>query len=144
VKNGAVTINPTYRIRLYIRNTKADRQAAMPEPNDERIRLLDAVAHGFFLAMKSKDFGKARGYIASSISKFVTDEQLGQLFQLFRFNENFDIFSKGIQMGLDGSPFYVLQYKYASDTGTPPKEMLKVVFDSSNKIKAVFPLKRDQ
>lgn len=144
VKNGAVTINPTYHTRLFIRNIKASRQPALPELNDERVRILDSVAHGFFLAMKSKDFGKARGYIASSISKFVTDEQLGQLFQSFRFDENFDIFFKGIQMGLDGSSFYVLQYKYTSDTGTPPKEMLKVVFDSSDEIKAVFPLKRNQ
>jgi hypothetical protein len=48
----------------------------------------------------------------------------------------------GMQIFMDGSTGTMLQYKYESDKGTPPSEMVKVIFDRAGKILGIQPMKR--
>ncbi|HXB93681.1 MAG TPA: hypothetical protein VNU70_00940 [Puia sp.] len=140
-KNGLITINPTFRIRLYVRNTGRSQPAHTQELSEERAHTLDTISRGFFLAMKSKDWELARSYLSSLVSQKVTDTQLEQLSQAVRFDEKMELFFKGVQYGLDGSTFYLLQYKYSGDTNMPPKVMVKLIFDDTGKIAGVRPMK---
>lgn len=142
-KRGMVTANPTYRIRLYVRNTKTTNTEAQMHLSDDKVKSLDSTSQAFFSAMKSKNFEQAKGYLSTLISKNVTNAQLEQLSQAVRFGENLELFFKGVQTGLDGSSFYILQYKYTSETNNPPKEMIKMVFDDSNKIAGIQPMRRN-
>jgi hypothetical protein len=142
-KRGMVTTNPTYRIRLYVRNTKTINTDAQMQLSDEKVKALDSSSQAFFSAMKSKSFEQAKGYLSTLISKNVTNAQLEQLSQAVRFGENLELFFNGVQTGLDGSVFYILQYKYSSETNNPPKEMIKMVLDDGNKIAGIQPLKRN-
>lgn len=60
-------------------------------------------------------------------------------------NINFDKETKlvysGIQMGLDGSMFTLLQYKYSEDNSNPPIETIKLTFDDKNKVVGIQPIK---
>jgi hypothetical protein len=141
-KRGAVTTNPTYRIRLYVRNTKTTTEAQM-QLSDEKVLTLDSTSQAFFSAMKSKNFEQAKTYLSTLISNNITDAQLEQLSQAVRFAEILELFFKGVQTGLDGSAFYILQYKYSSETNNPPKEMIKMVFDNSNRIVGIQPMRRN-
>jgi hypothetical protein len=142
-KKGAVTTNPTYRIRLYIRNTKTTNTEAQMQLSEEKVKTLDSTSQAFFSAMKSKNFEQSKSYLSMLISKNVTNAQLEQLSQAVRFGDNLELFFKGVQNGLGGSAFYILQYKYSSETNNPPKEMIKMVFDDSNKIAGIQPMRRN-
>jgi biopolymer transport protein ExbD len=50
----------------------------------------------------------------------------------------------GAQMGLDGSNYLMLQYKYKSDDNNPPKELIKATFDEKNKITGIQPVQRQE
>jgi hypothetical protein len=141
-KKGMVTTNPTYRIRLYVRNTKTTNEEAQMQLSDEKVKTLDSTSQAFFSAMKSQNFEQVKGYLSTLISQNVTNAQLEQLSQVVRFGENLELFYKGVQMGLDGSAFYILQYKYNSEKNNPPKEMIKMFFDDSNKIAGIQPMRR--
>ena len=140
-KHGAVTTPRTFRISLYVRNTDSSRVAHKPELSEERAHALDTTSQGFFLAMKSKDWELARGYLSPLVSQRVTNAQLEQLSQAVRFGDKMELFFKGVQLGLDGATFYLLEYKYSGDTDMPPKVMLKVILDDSGKIAGVQPMK---
>jgi hypothetical protein len=142
-QNGPVTTTPTYRIRLYLKNTKRALSTSLPSLTEEKIHALDLVAQEFFSAMKDKNMEKAKGCLSSLIVQKVTDTQFEQLSQAVRVKEGLEIFFTGVLNGLDGSTsFYVLQYKYANDANNPPREMVKVLFDDSDKIVSVQPSKR--
>jgi hypothetical protein len=44
-------------------------------------------------------------------------------------------------MGLDGSMFTLLQYKYSDDNSNPPNEIIKLTFDEKNKVAGIQPIK---
>lgn len=141
LKNGAVTINPTFRIRLYVVNTGKSEHVREPEFNRERMVRLDTTSRRFFLAMKGKLWEEARGYLSSLVSQTVTSAQLEQLSKVVRFDEKMELLFSGPQRGLGGQSFYLLAYKYSSDTATPPEMLLKIFFDDSEKIAGIRPMK---
>ncbi|WP_314518806.1 hypothetical protein [Xanthocytophaga agilis] len=58
------------------------------------------------------------------------------------FTKTFEVYFSGVQIGLDGTSFTMLQYKDTLDSNNPPKLLIKVVFDSKGKIAGIQPLKR--
>ncbi len=59
-----------------------------------------------------------------------------------KLDERLAVYFSGIQTGLDGSQYIMLQYKYESDANNPPAVLIKVIFDGGNKILGIQPIKR--
>lgn len=140
-KKGNTTINPTYRIRLDIRN-RSNSPGIFAKPDETKIKELDFVLKAFLKALQNKDFDKAKLNLSDLIISKVTNDQLETLRQNINFNDELIIFISGVQMGLDGSSYIMLQYKYKSDNSMPPKELIIVTFDEKNKITGLQPRKR--
>ena len=138
-KKGAMTINPVHRIRLYIRNLSKEKE--VPKLDDIKLAQLEIIKTDFFKALKSKDLPKSKEFLSDLIKEKVTDEQINLLIDNINFEKQTELIYSGIQMGLDGSMFTLLQYKYTDDNSSPPNEMIKLIFDDKNKIVGIQPIK---
>lgn len=139
-KRGMVTTSPTHRIRLYIRNTKKEERVT-PELTKERLDSLNAISNEFIASLKDKSFINSKSYLSEMIIDQVTDEQLKTLISGIDFDRELELVYSGIQMAMNGKAFAMLQYKYYDDQNSPPKEMIKVIFDDKNKIVVIQPMK---
>jgi hypothetical protein len=142
-KNGPVTINPTYRIRLYIQNlSKEVEGSGFEKPDENKVKQLDSVLQAFMSSLKNNERGQARSFLSDRVAGQVTDEQLAGLKQSIRWGDTLVVYFSGFQMRPDGSKYLMLQYKYATDKVTPPQQMFGVLFDEKNKILVIRPMKR--
>ncbi|WP_299763750.1 hypothetical protein [uncultured Dokdonia sp.] len=139
-KRGMVTTSPTHRIRLYIRNTKKEERVT-PELTEERIDSLNLISKKFIASLKVENLEKSKSHLSKMIIEQVTDEQLKVLISGIDFDREIELIYSGIQMGMNGKTFAMLQYKYEDDQSGPPKEMIKVIFDDKNMIVGIQPLK---
>jgi len=140
-KNGPVTINPTHKIRLYIRNKTKLEDTPIPKLNDKKLSKLEKIKTGFFEALEAKDLSKSREYLSDLIRETVTDQQINILIDNIYFEKETELIYSGNQMGLNGSMLTVLQYKYSDDIASPPSEMIKLIFDDKDKVVAIQPIK---
>ncbi len=139
-KRGMVTTSPTHRIRLYVRNTKKEERIT-PELTEERLDSLNTISRKFIASLKDKSFTNSKSYLSEMIIDQVTDEQLIALISGIDFDRELELVFSGIQMAMNGQAFAMLQYKYNDDQNSPPKEMIKVIFDDKNKIVGIQPMK---
>jgi hypothetical protein len=123
-----LSIDPSYRIRLQIRNMVSQRQ------------LNDKVLKAFLLELQNKNFTRARAYLSARISHTITDQQFESLRQNIRLDDSLLIDSAGTQAGLDHSTNVILRYRYKTDQDHPPKEWVRVMFDANNKILGIQPI----
>ncbi|HNP69198.1 MAG TPA: hypothetical protein PKH16_14920 [Aequorivita sp.] len=139
-KRGMVTTSPTHRIRLYVRNTKKEERVS-PELTEERLDSLNTISKKFIASLKDGNKVKSKSYLSEMIIDQVTDEQLKALISRIDFDRELELVFSGIQMAMNGKAFAMLQYKYNDDQNSPPKEMIKVIFDDKNKIVGIQPMK---
>ncbi|MFI8380529.1 hypothetical protein [Leeuwenhoekiella sp. NPDC079379] len=139
-KRGMVTTSPTHRIRLYVRNTKKEERIT-PELTEERLDSLNKISRKFIASLNDKSFTNSKSYLSVIIIDQVTDEQLKALISGIDFDRELELVYSGIQMAMNGKAFAMLQYKYNDDQNSPPKEMIKVIFDDKNKIVGIQPMK---
>ncbi len=60
-KKGAMSINPTYRIRLYTTNlTKSKNEIGLEKLDENKVKQLDTVLQAFMSALKNNEIDKAR------------------------------------------------------------------------------------
>jgi hypothetical protein len=143
VKKGMISVNPTYRIRLYIKNTKTKNGTlAMANPDKETIALMDSTALAFFANLAEGDYNKAKLHISDLIIKTVTNQKLESMAGNIKFDEGFSIYMTGVQSMLDGESYAMIQYKYTTDTESPPKVLIKLMFDTNYKIVGIKPTQR--
>ena len=137
--NGAMTISPSHRIRLYIRSIKKDKQLKheLEKPDHE---LLSNTIFDFLKTLKKKQYAKAKSYLSDLIYGQIGEEQLKALRESIDHNRTLETFYSGVQMGLGGQMFSMLQLKYSDSNDNPPKETIKVLFDADNKIIVVQPI----
>ncbi len=140
-KKGGIVINPVHQIRLYITNQSKEKDMEVPKLDDKKIAELEQIRTDFFKALMSRDLPKSKEYLSDLVIDKVTDEQLKTLIDYINFDRKTELIYSGIQMGLDGSIFTLLQYKYADDKSNPPKEMIKIFFDDKNKVVGIQPVK---
>lgn len=142
VKKGAITITPTYRIRLSVRNlAENETKDDVLKPDENKFKELDSVFNSFLSDLKNKNIEKAKLYLSPSILSPATNAQLEILRKNIKFSDGLVVFLSGVQIGLDGSNYIMLQYKYKKDSNMPPKDLIKVAFDKENKIVGIQPLK---
>lgn len=140
-KKGAVTINPVHRIRLYIRNKSKEKEKKGPKLDEKRLSELEKIKTGFFKALKDKNLPQSKEYLSDLVLEKVTDEQINIIINNINFEKETELIYRGIQMGLNGSMFTILQYKYSGDNSSPPGEMIKLIFDNKDKVVEVQPIK---
>lgn len=140
-RKGAMTINPTHRIRLYIKNQSKGKEKEVPKLNDKKLSDLEIIKTEFFKALKAKDLPKSKSFLSDLILEKVTDGQINILIDNINFDKETKLIYSGIQMGLDGSMFTLLQYKYSDDNSNPPSEIIKLTFDDKNKVVGIQPVK---
>lgn len=139
-KRGAMTKSPTHRIRLYVRNLKKDKKV-LDKLDEARIDSLVILSNNFLKALKNKNLKNSKEYLSDLIIEQVTEEQLEILTTQIDFEREIELVYSSVQMGLNGSVFTLLQYKHRDDQESPPKEMIKVIFDDKNKIVGIQPMK---
>lgn len=140
-KKGAMTINPTHRIRLYIRNQTKEKEKEIPKLDEKKLTELERIKTDFFNALKDKDLPKSKEFLSDLILEKVTDEQINMLIDNISFDKQTELIYSGVQMGFDGSMFTLLQYKYSDDNSSPPNEMIKLIFDDKDKVVGIQPIK---
>lgn len=140
-KKGAMTINPTHRIRLYIRNLSKEKKKEIPKLDEKKLAELEKIKSAFFTALKARDLPKSKEFLSDLILEKVTDEQINMLIDNINFNKKTELIYSGVQMGFNGSMFTLLQYKYTDDNSSPPNEMIKLVFDDKDKVVGIQPIK---
>lgn len=140
-KKGAITINPTHRIRLYIRNQSKEKEKEIPKLDDKKLAELEKIKIAFFNALEAEDLTKSKEFLSNLILEKVTDEQIKTLIDNINFEKQTELIYSGVQMGLNGSMFTLLQYKYSDDKSSPPSEMIKLIFDEKDKVVGIQPIK---
>ena len=140
-KRGASTINPVHRIRLYVRNQTKKKEPIVPKLDEKRLDSLVSVTSDFMKELELKNTEDAKRFLSDLIKEQVTAEQIALLSAEIDFERETELVYSGIQMGLDGSAFTILQFKYSDDKESPPKEIIKVVFDEDNLIVGLKPMK---
>ncbi len=139
-KRGMATTAPTHRIRLYIRNNKKEEKIE-PKLSEKKLDNLKAISQEFIQTLRNKDLVKSKEYLSELILKTVTEEQLNILIDNLDFNRETELIYSGIQAGLDGSVFTMLQFKYKDDISNPPNELIKIIFDDKDKVVGIQPIK---
>lgn len=139
-KRGFSTINPTHRIRLYIRNIKKD-EPNIFELDDKRISKLHSLTDKFLTSLKEQNSIEIKEFLSEVIKEQVTEEQLKALADNIDFTRQLDLFFSGVHFELDGKRYALLQYKYSDEKSEVPQEIIKVIFDNDDKIIGVHPLK---
>jgi hypothetical protein len=140
-KRGSMTINPTHRIRLYINNKSKEKESEVPKLEDKKVAELEIIKTEFFKALKERDLKKSKAFLSELILEKVTDEQINMLIDNINFAKETKLVFSGIQLGLDGSNFIQLQYKYSDDSSNPPNEIIRLIFDEKNKVIGIQPIK---
>lgn len=138
-KNGMVTTNPTHRIRVYIYNFKGSKPKKISE---EQLAILNDTFEKFKSMLAENNLEKTKLLLSEKIRAQVTDEILSQIKTQLESNRKFKLFTNGLQLMQDGNTYPMLQYKYADDTDSPPKEYITVLFDKDNTILGLQPFKR--
>lgn len=137
-KEGFVTVNPTHRIRLYVRNI---RKKIEPKLNEGSITKSNLNFQSFIANLKDKNFVSAKSSFSDIIKENITENQLLELRELIHFDNNLVVFFKGFQVLMTGENYLMLQYKYENDESEIPKSIIKVIFDEDNKILGIEPMK---
>lgn len=140
-KKGAMTINPTHRIRLYIRNQSKEKEKEIPKLDDKKLAELEKIKIEFFNTLKAKNLPKSKEFLSDLILEKVTDEQINILIENINFDKQTELIYSGVQMGYGGRMFTLLQYKYSDDNSNPPNEMIKLIFDNKDKVVGIQPIK---
>lgn len=141
---GIATINPTHKIRLYIKSIKEETE----EEEDTELELEDKNTiisnqnfEGFISKLKENQFSEARLFISEAVSKNITENQLTKLKESINFDNKLVRFLTGIQFTATGEETLMIQYKYDNDPNEVPTSIIKVLFDKENKIIAIQPLR---
>lgn len=141
-KNGAITINPTHRIRLYIKNIK---KKVEPKLDEKTVFISNQNFESFILKLKENNFASAKLFLSDIVLEKVTENQLIELRKLIDFENKLVQYFKGFQATFTGKNYLMLQYKYKyeNEQSEIPKSSIKVIFDENNKILGIQPMKKE-
>jgi hypothetical protein len=123
-------MDPSYRIILQVKNIVTPIQAD------------DKVLRAFLSELQNKNFSRAKTYLSARISNTITNQQFEGLIQNIRLDDSVIIYRTETQVATDHSTNGILQYRYKTDQDQPPKELIRVMFDTNNRILGIQPIKK--
>ena len=138
LEQGKMKIPTFHRIRLYVRNVKDSEKNKLTE---NKILEFNKLTNEFINHLKTKDYKLSKKILAPMIQGKTTTKQLKETAKLLRKDDEIKLYNYGVVLGKNGEQYFVIQYKYSSDKSTPPTELIKVIFDSNNKIVEFRPVK---
>lgn len=139
IKNGAVTVNPTHRIRLYIEKTSGDKPK---ELSKDQITILDGKFKQFITLLSENNFEKIKPLLSDKVKAQISNEILQQTKTGLQIERKPVLYMSGLQIMQDGNFYPMLQYNYSDDTNSPPLEYIKVLFDTDNTLLGLQPFKK--
>jgi hypothetical protein len=143
VVSGNMSVYPQYSISLTITNpSRPDNGPDESQLSDKKIHELDSTYKMFLMDIQKNDIDSARTKLSPLIANKVSNAQFIELKKILHLNESSVVFMSGMQIFMDGSTGLMLQYKYESGKGTPPTDLIKVIFDQKGKILSIQPFKR--
>jgi len=131
-KEGASTINPVHRIRLYIKNK--ERKKEPPILDDKRKSDLDSLTFRFFDSIKKSEFEISKELLSEALRSQATKEVLKQIYNSIEDVSNFELSATGIQYGMDGKSYTILNYSRIEKDENTNVNNFKVVFNDKNEI----------
>jgi hypothetical protein len=138
-KDGAVTITPSHRIRLYIYNVK---KKIDPKFDSNQVASANALFEDLMAKLKTEDFEGIKPLLNQKIITAAIDNQLKAVKALINFSRKTKVYMQGFQIGTDGKPYLMLQYQYEDDQNSPPMDLIKVIFGQDGKIYGFSPITR--
>ena len=141
-KRGAVTTPTTHRIRVYVKYINNKKQAEEPSLAS-KLPAAEKTYADFISYLKNENFEAAKKLLSEKIKASVTPEIFNQLKTSLANNRKTETYMSGMQLMQDGNQYLMIQFKYADDTTSPPKEYIKVLFDSDATILGIQPMTRN-
>ncbi|MFC0517816.1 hypothetical protein ACFFGT_26625 [Mucilaginibacter angelicae] len=138
LKQGNVTITPTQRIRLYVKNSNTNEGS--PKLDKQKVIEADKKVKLFLTALAAGNFDEARKYIAKQIASQVTNEQLTALQKEVK-DDKWELSTTGVQLTLGNTIWGNLRYRRTDDKAQPPTEILSITIDENYEIMGMRPLK---
>jgi len=140
-KEGAVTINPTHKMRVYVTNERESESEKPLKISPEKISEYDKNFFEFVNFLKISDYNSARNLLSEKIKKTATNEILEKIKEQINKEKELVNFMTGSQLLLDGIKHPLIQYKYSDDNSNSPKEYFMVIFEDDGKIIGFKPMK---
>jgi hypothetical protein len=140
-KEGFSTVNPTHRIRVYVKNIKKNVE---PELNKKIVALCEQNFETFLMKLNENNFVDAKLLMSDVIKEKVTDDQLISLKKMIDFDDKLIPYFKGFQFTMTGVNYLMIKYKYTNEKSEVPNLFVNAIFDEENKILGIQPMKMQQ
>jgi hypothetical protein len=134
-KKGAMTINPVHRIRLYVKKITPKKEP--PKLEEERLNEIDIKAKQFFELINNSEFENAKEILANEIKAQASNDVLTQISNSIGNIENFEITASGIQLGIDGTQYSILNYSIVEKLENNLVNNFKIVFNDDKEIVSI-------
>ena len=142
-KKGGITINPTHRIRLYIKKKSKKEQVSL-KLDDDKINELDLIAKSFFAVLAEKDIEKSKSFFSKAIVGRINEKIMNQIINNVNFKKELELVYSGTQITMTGKRYAILNYIYSDDNKNKPMTIIKLMFDDDNKIIGFIPMIRNK
>lgn len=118
----------------------ANKKESHIEVSKEKITLYSEKYFAFIKALKTPMDRKAiDDLISEKVKELVTDKVLGKLSEGIQLDRKMEVFKSDHQTLMDGISYPMIQYKYADDKSSVPKDLINVLFEEDGKIIGVKP-----
>lgn len=93
----------------------------------------------FVAALKSGNQAEVSTMISEKVKSMVNENVIKQLSGGISFERQTEVYQSGYQKLLDNQTYPAIQYKYADDKTSPPRDVITVIFENDGKILGVKP-----
>lgn len=111
------------------------------ELTKEKRELFNGKFLQFITALKASDRKGMDVLLSDKSRQVVTDKVYKKLSEDIDMNKKLEIFKTGYKSLIDGGNYPMIQYKYADDKSSDPKEIITAVFEEDGKILGIKPYK---
>lgn len=108
----------------------------------KQIELYNGKFLQFIMALKSSDKKAMEGLLSDNAKKVVTETVYKKLATDIDTGKKLQIIKTGYKPLIDGNTYPMIQYKYADDKSSDPKEIVTAVFENNGKILGIKPFKK--
>lgn len=123
----------------------ANKKETAVEVSKEKIALYSEKYFAFLKALKTPVDRKAiDNLISEKVKELVTNEVLGKLSEGIQLDRKMEVFKSDHQTLMDGISYPMIQYKYADDKSSVPKDLVNVLFEEDGKIIGVKPEEKNK
>ncbi|MET3535077.1 peptidylprolyl isomerase [Chryseobacterium limigenitum] len=112
------------------------------ELNKKQIDLYNGRFLQFITALKTSDRKGMEALLSDKAKQVVTDKVFTKLSADINTSKKLTIIKTGYKPVIDGNSYPMIQYKYADDKSTDPKEVITAVFENNGKILGIKPFKK--